>query len=145
MFQNPVITIAASSQTICEKEVVTFTASGASTYTWAANNATGDTYTATPANSQNYSVVGVDNNGCQGTATTFIKVIVCTSIPEQNSLQGVRLYPNPSTGLIQIEFGFEGAKEVYVSNSVGALVEKYQATRRSKQLTLPDTPREFIL
>jgi hypothetical protein len=49
----------------------------------------------------------------------------CTGVREQNNLLGnVSLYPNPSTGLITANFGFEGSKEIMVLNSIGALVMK---------------------
>lgn len=136
VYNNPVLTITASSGTICSSEVVTFTANGASTYTWINSNSTGNTYTATPATSQTYSVTGVDANGCIGSASTFISVIICTSIPEQNSLAQVKVYPNPTSGIVELEFPFEGTKQIVLANSVGAVLDNFNSNDSSARVDL---------
>lgn len=128
VFPTPQINLTASSTTICAKEAVSFTATGGSTYTWSGTNSTGDTYTTVPAVSQNYTVTATDDNGCQGTASVFIQVTNCVGIPEQEQLKGVALYPNPSSGLVQVQFEWEGEKEILVTNSVGAIITQIRCS-----------------
>lgn len=72
---NPNPTITVNSATICAGSSATLTANGAATYSWipgtALSSTTGSVVTSTPGSTQNYTVVGMDANGClNGTITT---------------------------------------------------------------------------
>jgi hypothetical protein len=112
----------ASSMTVCAKEPVTFTASGASTYTWYPFNATGSTFTNIASSTLQYLVAGIDNNGCNNTGSITITVDKCDGIAENALSNLMRVYPNPSSGLIKADFGFEGHKNLVITNSAGAVV-----------------------
>lgn len=72
---NPMPTVTATSNTICNGAgPVNITGGGASTYTWN-TGATTATISQNPATTTNYTVIGTDVNGCVGTATTSISVI----------------------------------------------------------------------
>jgi photosystem II stability/assembly factor-like uncharacterized protein len=58
---------------VCSGDLVTLTASGAVSYTWA-GNLTGTTVTVTPFTTTNYSVSGTGSNGCASTAFFVIGV-----------------------------------------------------------------------
>jgi gliding motility-associated-like protein len=78
---NPTITV--NSSTICAgQRTATLTANGALTYSWVPstnlNAATGSLVTGTPNTTENYTVSGVDANGCFGSATATINL---NSIP----------------------------------------------------------------
>jgi hypothetical protein len=78
----PVITIAQSANPVCVNSDVTFTASGAASYTWT-NYGSGNPITVTPTASTVYSVTGTSSAGCVsgatvGISTTPLPVIVVT-------------------------------------------------------------------
>ncbi len=125
VWQPPVIQLTASSLTVCARETVTLTASGASTYTWSPFNFAGTTLTNNPTSTLIYSAYGVDVNGCSNSNSITVVVDKCTGISKIKGIDSrVTIYPNPSTGLINADFGFEGAKEIRVLNAVGAMIMK---------------------
>lgn len=65
VFANPLPNVAATPNftTVCANTPVSFTASGAVTYTWS-NTLNGNTTTFTPAISSQYNLSGTDANGC---------------------------------------------------------------------------------
>jgi len=67
------ITIAASSQTVCEGTSATFTASGATSYNWS-NSSTGATINVNPGVTTSYTVTGMGSNGCSGSAVITLVV-----------------------------------------------------------------------
>ncbi|MCD6018821.1 MAG: hypothetical protein K0S53_1942 [Bacteroidetes bacterium] len=75
---NPLPTISVNSATICAgQQTATLTASGALTYSWIPGTGlilpTGSVVTGTPGSTQNYTVGGMDINGCiNGTVTTIV-------------------------------------------------------------------------
>jgi gliding motility-associated-like protein len=76
---NPLPTLTATSATICVgQQTATLTASGATTYSWIPGTGlsatTGSVVTGTPSASQNYTVAGIDANGCINGIITAITV-----------------------------------------------------------------------
>ncbi len=71
---TPTITIASSANTVCAGSPVTFTASGASTYSWACPSSSICTYTA-PATNTTYVFQGTSAQGCTGSGSKSIAVI----------------------------------------------------------------------
>lgn len=70
VFNLPNLTVAStpSNMQICSTNPISFTISGAATYTW--NNTTsGTTFSDTPLSSSSYFVIGTDVNGCINAAT----------------------------------------------------------------------------
>ena len=70
---TPTVNIASASQTICAGSPVSFTASGATTYSWTSGGGTGTVATYTPAALTVYTVTGT-TSGCSGvrTATAYV-------------------------------------------------------------------------
>jgi gliding motility-associated-like protein len=73
----PVIT--ASDTLVCAGSVTTLQATGSLNYTWNPsanlNQATGSSVTATPFTNENYTVLGIDSNGCGASSSMHIEVI----------------------------------------------------------------------
>lgn len=69
----PSVTVAASSSSVCSGASVTFTASGASTYSWMPGGASTSTISVAPASSSTYTVMGTAS-GCTGTKTVAVTV-----------------------------------------------------------------------
>jgi gliding motility-associated-like protein len=76
---NSLPIISTNSSTICVgQQTATLTANGATTYSWipgtGLSSTTGSIVTGTPLSSENYTVVGMDANGCISGTTTAITV-----------------------------------------------------------------------
>jgi hypothetical protein len=82
--QSPTLIAGPDKNLICNNSPVTFTASGASTYTWDANagNATGASVVLNPTNTISgpviYTVSGTNTVGCVGTTTTLVQIYIPT-------------------------------------------------------------------
>ncbi len=70
----PSVSADATPNAICIGNPVTLDATGASTYNWLPQNATGATVIDNPNASTNYTVTGTDVNGCTNTATVAVTV-----------------------------------------------------------------------
>lgn len=81
---NPVVSITTTDDTICNGSTTSLMAMGAQSYTWSPatglNTTSGDTVVSSASTNQSYDVVGVDTNGCSGTASASIVVLVKPSI-----------------------------------------------------------------
>ena len=71
----PTISIAASTSSICSGSSATFTASGASTYTWAPVSSTVNPITVNPTSTMVYTVTGQNSYGCISTSTVSLTVV----------------------------------------------------------------------
>jgi hypothetical protein len=70
----PTLTVTPASATICAGSSTSFTATGASTYTWTPGSVTGSTVSVSPGSTITYTVTGTDGNGCVNTATAPVTV-----------------------------------------------------------------------
>jgi hypothetical protein len=122
--QNPVVSVIATNTSVCAGEPVTLSAIGASSFQWYEGSTImqGNQITVNPTSSTGYTVVGTNNNGCQGRNLLSLNVEECTSIKELNEAgQGVMIYPNPSTGLMMIESTMI-TKKIQISDMQGRIV-----------------------
>lgn len=123
LFNLPNIVLNPANATICLGEVASFTASGASTYTWIPNNTTSNTFTTSPTTVTFYSVSATDANNCMNMVTFLVNVSKCTGLSNSAlSTDGINVFPNPSKGIITATFEFEGNKEITVLNAMGQLI-----------------------
>lgn len=70
---QPTITISGQGQSVCEGTAVTFTASGAVSYTWSTNTNSA-VLTVTPSANTTYTLTGADAATCQNTAAVSVTV-----------------------------------------------------------------------
>ncbi|MBC7695305.1 MAG: gliding motility-associated C-terminal domain-containing protein [Burkholderiales bacterium] len=74
----PTVSVASSSNTICNGANTSLTVSGANTYTWSPaaslSAATGTAVTASPTVGTNYTIIGTAANGCTNSATYSVTV-----------------------------------------------------------------------
>jgi PKD repeat protein len=120
----PVTVVTPASVTICNGQSTVLTASGGTTYVWSTGGTTA-TETVNPTATTTYSVIAF-NGSCMGnTATATVTVSPCLSIDEEGVENVVVLYPNPSSGLINIEIGTLKSDnfKVHVFNSIGEIVQ----------------------
>jgi hypothetical protein len=113
-------TLVTNSGSICLGENFVITPSGANTYT-----ISGGTFTVSPITNTSYSVIGMSSEGCiSGEEQSSLVVDVCTGLNEisRTNNESVKIYPNPSYGLLHIESIHEA--EVFVIDLQGRLVFK---------------------
>jgi len=97
----PQMSVTSTSSVICTSESATLSVSGASTYTWStgSNNLN---IVISPTVTTSYTVNGTTANSCPLTSTFTQSVNACIGIQKYN-LKDVRIYPNPSCNVINIE------------------------------------------
>lgn len=120
----PVTVVTPATVTICKGQSTVLTASGGTTYVWSTGG-TNATETVNPTATTTYSVIAF-NGSCMGnTATATVTVSPCLSIDEQAVENLVVLYPNPSSGFINIEIGELKSDNfrVHIFNSIGEIVQ----------------------
>ncbi|GIV27658.1 MAG: hypothetical protein KatS3mg027_1472 [Bacteroidia bacterium] len=76
VYNQPTISVTASSSTLCFGNSVSLSQTGLNTFTWTngISSSTLDPVTYTPTTTQSYTVYGYDNNGCFGQSITTISV-----------------------------------------------------------------------
>jgi PKD repeat protein len=81
-----------------------------------------------------------DLNSCENTATETILVDPCTGINNNADLSGIKIYPNPTSGLITIDFDQSiGTTEILVLNTLNKVVyaeSAYAITGKSLKIDL---------
>lgn len=105
VYSLPVVS-AGSDQIVCEGSTVTLSGSGAVSYSW--TNGITDGVVFTPAlGTTDYIVTGTDSMMCSNTDTVSIIVLSCAGVDDEDQLS-CRIYPNPSSGIINISGSFTG-------------------------------------
>jgi hypothetical protein len=107
---------------ICVGQSVTYSASGATTYTWN-TQANTSTIAVSPIISTTYTVSGINsNNGCTGTASITVQVSHCTNIQHQEAgSKPITVWPNPANGIYNIS-GLENGTVIEVYDYTGKLL-----------------------
>ena len=126
--ENPVVNIAGETQ-ISQGETTILIASGADSYLWS----TGETnamIVVTPEETTTYSVVGT-KNGCEDEAEVTVNVTVGV---EENTMNEVKVYPNPTKGELNIEC--KGMQEIIVFMPNGQTMEKFVVSGDSYVLNM---------
>lgn len=134
----PSLSVTASPNAVCKNATITFSASGANTYTWSGpnlNTASGASVTANPATVGvvTYTVVGT-SNGCSSTQAIQVTVNDITSpgcITAVSNINGVEEFtavPNPNNGVFSVRMKFTSLKNVQfvLINQTGQIV--YQSS-----------------
>jgi hypothetical protein len=98
----PVVNLGADTILCDSASLILDAGPGYSFYNWSTGVAT-QTIEVTDSNS--YSVIVTDANGCEGSDTIVVDMDVCTSIEEVVlTNDGLEVYPNPATGFVTVEF-----------------------------------------
>jgi hypothetical protein len=116
----PNIAATTNNTLLCTGETATLSATGATTYTWSTTENTAD-IAVSPTSTTTYTVEGTDGNGCSNMATITQDVSTCTGIAQIASANAViNVYPNPNTGLFNIELSSDA--KVVITNSLGQVI-----------------------
>jgi hypothetical protein len=109
---------------VCVNSPVTFTASGANTYSWSTASANA-IITVTPSANTNYTVTGTDTNGCSSINSVLIKVNACVGIKKLSYDDDLTIIPNPNTGNFYVDLPEELNLSGYtIYNTMGQKVRQ---------------------
>ena len=118
-----------SGAVVCVSSAISFTASGASTYSWSASALTGSVIsitTSSVAGTYTFGVIGTATNGCVRTATISRVADACVGIENvEENANTISIYPNPFSSELKIS-GLDGQLEIY--NALGQLLWKQAVT-----------------
>jgi PKD repeat protein len=110
IYPIPEVLAIASPDSICRGNSASLIATGAAQYQWNSasglTNLIGDTITASPFNSANYTVTGVSEEGCTALGTTSLTVLL-PPVQPIISLSGVNLIATPASSHIWYLNGVE--------------------------------------
>lgn len=144
----PNVQISSSSSLVCVGESAILLSSGANSYTWD-TGANTSSIVISPLSNTNYTLVGVDINGCSNQAVYTQSVSECLGVHSTTPAWAniLNLFPNPNAG----EFTVVTSKtlEVKILNPLGQLIIETRLTEGSNKITLPDQAKgvyfiEFI-
>ncbi len=125
----PTINVVQSApNTMCVDDKQTLTANGAATYVWV-SSASGNvmqgsplTISNLPAGAVSFTVTGTDAFGCSSTQVVTQNVDACTGIATNGALNGLNVYPNPTSGVLTVELNSGLVKSVVVTDLTGRVV-----------------------
>ncbi len=134
----PALNVGGVNTSMCVGESMTLTVSGASTYTWTSPSIMiqGANVVVSPVNTTTYVVTGTDANGCVGTSNYVLSVNLCQGLNEITTANGVKLYPNPTKGELNIEFNNDNAKNITVTDLMGRVVMATTLGNKKNNLSL---------
>jgi len=124
---NPTVTIVSSAinpNEICKGESLTLTGGGAVSYSWSSSSLFIQSPVAiiNPMSSTVYTLSGSNASGCVGMSTYVLNVSECTGINEITTTNGVKVYPNPTTGYFVVELASGTVKSIEVIDLAGRVV-----------------------
>jgi surface protein len=116
----PTIAITTTDSVLCLGQTAYLTATGANSYTWNTTDSAA-VIAVTPNNTTNYTVTGIDSNGCSKVASLNQLVSTCTGMETFVSEKSqVAIYPNPSNGVFTLQLNTDA--KVIVTNTLGQQV-----------------------
>ena len=108
------------SDSICNDTATLTAINFASSYAWS----TGDTtMSINVTNPGIYTVTTTDALGCQSTTSDTV-VVYCLGVEENDLLNAIDIYPNPSDGNIKLSWNASGTQKMQLSitNDIGAII-----------------------
>jgi hypothetical protein len=119
----PLITIYQSADSLCPGEVITFTATGANSYTWLPGGLISSTFSASPFISSVYNAIGSSVNSCTQVSFVMVTVDPCTNVHDNDEfLKDLHIFPNPTHDQISIKFNHKGHKKINMFSSIGLMI-----------------------
>ena len=135
---SPTLTVITNPSLICAGATSSINVSGAVSYTWNGLNL-GNFSIVSPTTTTNYSISGIDADGCFSNTVVTISVQECLNNPKNlinNNILSV--YPNPNDGLFTLLTS--QMIEVKIFNSLAQLVFKANLNEAINQFNLKDLP-----
>ncbi|MGL4599125.1 MAG: T9SS type A sorting domain-containing protein, partial [Bacteroidia bacterium] len=133
IFNQPVVTFAIASDTLCSNDANLTLNANPSGGTFTGPGVLGNTFDPSAANigwnQINYTYI--DSNGCNAFGMDSIWVDVCSGIA-QSSVTQIRVYPNPNNGIFNLNANSNGMVEIF--NQLGELVFVQQITTGQQEI-----------
>jgi len=125
----PSLIVSTTNTLLCTGQTSTLSVIGATSYTWS-DNSNGTDLAVNPAVTTNYSVTGVDANGCSNSSVFTQSVSLCTGIQEAivNS-NSVLIFPNPNNGEFTIQS--QMADVIHITNELGQVIEVVELNQQN--------------
>jgi len=117
----PTITVTSSASVICVGQTATLTATGASTYSWT-NGPNAASYTVNPTSNTTYTVAATAANTCTNSVAFVQNVSICTVLNESVALNEFKIYPNPTSGEVNLMFTDNAVKTIEILDLLGKKV-----------------------
>jgi len=120
---NPTVTFGSVGQLCVYDSPVTLTQGSPSGGTYSGTGVSGNQFNPATAGLGTWPVTYnyTNGNGCSGSAQTSVVVDDCAAIDE-NAVNPVLIYPNPSNGILKIDAGTNLLEQIEVFNNMGQLV-----------------------
>lgn len=119
----PPLVAVANEYAICEGKSTVLHASGANTFSWEPIGSAAAHVTVTPAITTAYTITGTNATGCSTSSVLTINVAICLGVKEAEADQLISVYPNPSSGKINIRLqGTADAYTLKIYNVAGQLI-----------------------
>lgn len=116
---SPTVSVSGSTL-VCAGQSLTFTASGADTYSWS-NGSSNPTAVYTPTASGTITVVGTTTlYSCSASKAFSVTALPCTGMEQLAKEAGIKVYPNPFTA--QLGIHLPSASEIFIYNQLGSIV-----------------------
>ena len=116
-----------SADFFCAGEVAILNAnSSATSFQWISSTSAvilgGNPVTVSPTVSTIYTVTGTDEHGCVNKSTVVQNVEICAGLNEAKTLNGTKVYPNPTSGLFTVQLNSGILKTVQVIDFTGRVI-----------------------
>ncbi len=120
---GPALSAGPSSPSICLGEALTFTSSGASTYSWSTGNTT-QNFSLAPQADAHYTLTGFAD-GCSSVIVFSVAVNSCSGLSEETYKSQVEFFPNPFTTALNVYYSSErSSAALRVFNGLGQEVHR---------------------
>jgi hypothetical protein len=136
----PAVTASSNKQSVCRGDVVTLSATGATSYLWDNGDANPTSTRTLAVNIPYYfSVTGTDANGCSSTATITVTADACLGISE-NEMITAGVFPNPASKEITVTTTGSGIRSITVADMTGKVVLTVKTEESSYRLNIENLP-----
>jgi hypothetical protein len=141
VFQKPDVG-ALFPERICKGDEINITGTGATSYQFMSPNSLyfNNPAVVSPAASTQYTVTGTDANGCSNFTLATILVEECTGISEKGNLGEIKLYPNPTSGMVNVKLTGATKSSIEVLDVTGRSLLNVESNEQSTALDLREMP-----
>lgn len=139
----PSIYVFTNDSILCVGETVTLLATGGISYTCHPSGI-GLPLIVTPSVTTNYTLSGIDSNGCVNSASILLSVNECNYLSEQTTKNlSVSIFPNPTNRILNCVL--TDRSEVVIINNIGQVLDKLTLPTGTSQIDLENFPEGIYL